>query len=177
MMVVDLQIALAANFEIEETVTREELQHVIEKRNACRDAHGARAVQIKRNANLGLFCLPFDFCLTIHLNISLNSTINLSFSSGVPTLIRTYSESIGALLMSRIRIPFACKASNNSFGCIAVLTQKKFAAEGLGDNPLIFCNSTKSRSRSRCISSINGRKSARFSSAVSATSIEKKFKL
>src|SRR5262249_5435054 len=66
---------------------------------------------------------------------SFKAPINLSFSSGVPTLMRTYSLSIGALLMSRIRMPRAYRASNKSPGGILVLTQKKFAADGTGDNP------------------------------------------
>lgn len=34
--------------------------------------------------------------------------------------------------MLRIRMPRACTASNNSLGGMAVLTAKKFAAEGTG---------------------------------------------
>src|SRR5215510_6338840 len=160
---------------------------MVEKRNARVDSAFAFAVEVERDADVCFSGLSFDFSLTRHkrlqgchpsyANSAFNAAINLSFSSGVPTLMRTYSPSIGALLTSRIRMPRAYRASNNSLGGIAVLTQKKFAADGTGMSPLICCNSANSRSRSLRIFSTRGASRRRFSSATSAAVIEKKFRL
>ena len=75
-------------------------------------------------------------------------------------------------------MPRACRASNNSFGGIAVLTAKKLAADGTGEStPSKFCSAANSRSCSRFIFSTSGFSNAIFSSATSAAVIEKKFKL
>jgi len=49
MMCVDLEIAFAVNIQVEKTVAREELQHVIEKWDPCVDVAPSAAVQVQRD--------------------------------------------------------------------------------------------------------------------------------
>src|SRR5439155_26067686 len=55
MMIVDFQIALADNFQIEQRMFGEELEHVIEKSQAGADARAAIAIQGQLDAHVGLF--------------------------------------------------------------------------------------------------------------------------
>jgi hypothetical protein len=54
---VDLQIAFGFDLQIEMAVPRELSQHVIEKRNAGRDAMVARAIEIQADPDIGFIRL------------------------------------------------------------------------------------------------------------------------
>jgi hypothetical protein len=63
-MIVDFQIALAGNFQIEQPMFGEELEHVIEKRQASADARAAIAIQGQLDAHVCLFRFAPDQRLT-----------------------------------------------------------------------------------------------------------------
>src|SRR2546421_10534576 len=110
MMIVDFQIAFAGNFEVEQSVFRKQLEHMIEKWEAGADARAAIAIQIQLDAHVRLFRFSANhrlaysdsfLCFHSHLSltadrslvatqpkISLSALNNRSFSSGVPTLRR-----------------------------------------------------------------------------------------
>src|ERR1043166_4675252 len=116
MMIVDLQIAAAGNFQIEPAMFGEELEHVIEKRQASTDARAAIAIQGQLDAYVCLFGFASNqrltdsgsfFCFHGYLpltadrslvatqpKISLSALNNRSFSSGAPTLRRKKSLNI-----------------------------------------------------------------------------------
>src|SRR5262245_7344613 len=60
MVVVNVQIAFTSDFEVEESVTRKEFEHVIEKWNAGRNGVFAFAVDIERDADVCFFGRAFD---------------------------------------------------------------------------------------------------------------------
>src|SRR5882724_9209235 len=64
MMIVDFQIALAGNFQIEQRMFGEELEHVIEKRQAGADLRAAIAIQGQLDAHICLFRFAPNQCLT-----------------------------------------------------------------------------------------------------------------
>jgi hypothetical protein len=59
-MIVYLQIAATFDFQIEQAVAREQVEHVIQKRHARRDARLPASVQIQGDAHLRLLRLPLN---------------------------------------------------------------------------------------------------------------------
>src|SRR5713226_5005044 len=83
MMIVDFQIALAGNFQIEQRMFGEELEHVIEKRQAGADSRAAIAIQIQLDAHVCLFRFApnrrltySDSFLCFHSYLSLTANIS-----------------------------------------------------------------------------------------------------
>src|SRR5215468_1230559 len=66
MVVINLQIALARDFEVEKPVAREQFEHVVEERNAGRDRAFALAVEVELETDVRLFGSALDFSLTRH---------------------------------------------------------------------------------------------------------------
>src|SRR2546425_6915531 len=60
MMVVDFQVALAADFQIEQSMLREQLDHMIKKRQASADARTAIAIEVDLNPHVSLFRLALN---------------------------------------------------------------------------------------------------------------------
>src|SRR5208283_2117205 len=61
-MLVDVEVALGFDFEIEETMARETIQHVIEEGNAGGDLAASAAVELERDLHRGLAGLAVDVC-------------------------------------------------------------------------------------------------------------------
>ena len=59
-MLIDVEIAFRFQTEIEGAMTRDEIEHVIEKANAGRNARRAAAVQIDAHANIGFVGLAME---------------------------------------------------------------------------------------------------------------------
>src|SRR5215813_2564731 len=73
MVVINLQVAFASDFEIEQPVAREQFKHVVEKRDARVDGAFTLAVEVERDANVSLFGCAFDFSLTSHERLPVSS--------------------------------------------------------------------------------------------------------
>ena len=82
-MIVDLQIAFATD----QSVLREELQHVLEKRQTDRDRRLSRAIEIELDAHVRFFRLPMNVC---------DSRLELHFSHGFHRLLPTSDRSLPA---------------------------------------------------------------------------------
>src|SRR6266851_6266975 len=171
---------------------------MIEKRQTGIDLRTAAAVEIQRDSHISLFCFSTNlgntrgaFLLNIlsfchrfrqsqrfQAQISRNAVSSLLFSSGVPTLARKYSFSIGYALTSRTRMSRRNSSLKTCFGSIRDLTTMKFAREAIGDSPAIRLNSPNNRSRSEMIFVTRGRKSLSYiSTATSAAVWENVFRL
>src|SRR4030095_132749 len=59
-VIVYLQIAFAFNLEIKQPVSREQVEHVIEKGYSGVDATGSRPIKSQLNSDVCLFCLTGD---------------------------------------------------------------------------------------------------------------------
>src|SRR5262245_34273796 len=66
MAVINLQIALARDFEVEKPVAREQVEHVVEERNAGRDCAFSLPVEVELEMDVSLFGRALDFSLTRH---------------------------------------------------------------------------------------------------------------
>src|SRR5271166_4521263 len=62
-MIVDVAVALGPNGDVDKRVTRELIEHVIEKADACRDVGDARPVEIEANLDARLLGLAGDGAL------------------------------------------------------------------------------------------------------------------
>jgi hypothetical protein len=60
---VDLEVALGLHREVEGTVARELVEHVVEERDAGGEARLAAAVEVERHEDLGLLGVALDFGL------------------------------------------------------------------------------------------------------------------
>jgi len=63
-VVINVQIARAFDIKIEETVTREKRQQMVEESDAGLDARFAATVERERDANIGFVCAARDFAAT-----------------------------------------------------------------------------------------------------------------
>src|SRR5215510_8197026 len=119
MVVINLQIAFASDFEIEQPVAREQFKHVVEKRDARVDGVFTLAVEVERDANVSLFGCAFDFSLTSRNRLPVSSCQSLyqseritagrynfkpgSMILGRSGIIRRYAQGNGLAPVSRLR--------------------------------------------------------------------------
>src|SRR6185503_20287 len=66
-MRVNIEVALRFDREIDQAVSREQVEHVIEESNAGLRGCFAGAIEIERDANVGLFRLARNFSSAIHV--------------------------------------------------------------------------------------------------------------
>jgi hypothetical protein len=80
MVIINLEIAFARNFKIEQAVTGKQIEHVIEKRQPGADVRLSTAVEVEHDAYVCLFCFAVDcrsarliFYLSFHNHPVVNS--------------------------------------------------------------------------------------------------------
>src|SRR3989442_8932233 len=61
MVIVNLEIAFAGNLQIKQSMTRKQVEHMIEERQARADLRAAAAVEVETHAHLSLFRIAVDF--------------------------------------------------------------------------------------------------------------------
>jgi hypothetical protein len=60
---VDVQVAVGLNFEVDQAVPGNLLEHVIEKGDTGGEAALAAAIEVQANGDPGFECIPGNFCL------------------------------------------------------------------------------------------------------------------
>lgn len=125
---VDLEIALRFHGEVEQTVARERIEHMVEERDARVDISLARAVDLKceprisvsfvvrvmvavREAMFVSFEERFFYVLSGFVVSSRNASMSARFSSSVPTVMRRQFSRLGAEEKSRTRMPRSSSCS------------------------------------------------------------------
>jgi hypothetical protein len=81
MMVVNVQVARAFDFEIEETVTREQRQHMVEESDAGFNLRLAAPVERERDANIGFVCAARYFAAPRRRLRALDDILFLQFGA------------------------------------------------------------------------------------------------
>src|SRR5438128_10907770 len=61
-MIVHVEITSTLNFQIEQPVTREQLEHVIEERHPGFDPRDACSIDAEQDGDVRLFCLSTNLC-------------------------------------------------------------------------------------------------------------------
>src|SRR6185436_12686408 len=160
---VHLQVAIAADVDVDPRVGRERRQHMVEEADARPDPRAARAVEVQAEGDLRLPRLALDLCrpgLRAHARPLVASCPdstsavpsacrNVSFSCGVPTLTRRHCDSCGYEVTSRTSTPRRTSASNTAFGFAdSSSSRKKFASEGRARTPGMSASRVSRRPRS-----------------------------
>jgi len=70
---IDMQITLGADVKINQTMTRDLIQHVVEKRNAGVQFLLAGTVKIERDPDLGLAGVSYHFCFALNRHVGRSS--------------------------------------------------------------------------------------------------------
>jgi hypothetical protein len=66
MMVVDFEITLAGHLQVEESMPREEVEHVVEEADPGADRTRSTSVKVECDVDRGLPRLAFNFSVTFH---------------------------------------------------------------------------------------------------------------
>src|SRR5439155_20669338 len=106
-VLIDVEIALGGDGEIECTVTSDEIEHVIEKADACGDFGFTAAVECEAEADVGLGSLAMDGGGATHASFFQFRRIpwrRVFISAGVPMVMRTKPGPI-SFERSRRRMP------------------------------------------------------------------------
>src|SRR4029079_2448939 len=164
---VDLEVTLRLDVEIDHSVARDLVEHVVEERNAARKARAAGSVEIHSHADPGLLGVAFDF-RSSHSSASRMAVISIRFSSGVPTVTRRQLASIGcAPLKLRTSTPCARRLwyARSASG---TRTRKKFACDGYAVVPGSAASASPTPGRSASTRSACSSSTSKCSSANSA---------
>src|SRR5450631_419662 len=155
-MLINVEISIALEIEVECTMPRHKLQHVIEKPDAGANVVGARAFQCQLQRYPRLVCLALNRGCALLLSRLLRSRLNshhvvssskyldyfarlISFRlapkassarpicSRVPTVTRTQPSHPGSAERSRTSTPRRCIARTNSLCLLPICVSTKFA--------------------------------------------------
>src|SRR5258706_15475810 len=177
---VDLQVAFRLHFQVERSVARDLVEHVVEERDAGGKARLAAPVEVEGDPHLGLPCIALDFGLA-HRSIQPRAVASASsirvFSSGVPTVSLRQWASRGCEPWNvRTNIPRSLRASN-ARGPSGTRTRMKWAADGKRRARGIASSAASRRARSATIAAVWPSKTTRCSSSRSAAAAESEFTL
>lgn len=65
-MIVDMQITLAGNAKINQTMTGDLIKHMLHERHTDAHVGNTRSIKIQRDTDPSLECVAFHFALTLH---------------------------------------------------------------------------------------------------------------
>ncbi len=149
-MTVDVQIALGFDFEIDQAVARNLIEHVIEEADAGRELGGPCAVEVDPHADLRFLRIALDLGdAVLHGHrLAFRASIIRVFSSGVPTVRRRQLASSGCNpAMCLTSTPRAFMPSNARFES-GTRTRIMFASLGNGVTPGCAASADMSLARS-----------------------------
>ena len=110
-MLIDVEVAAGGDREIEATMTRDEIEHVIEKADAGPILEAAAAVEIDRDADRRLGGLASDYAFP---HSSSSARDGLRVCSTTPVVIAEAVGQYGSFERSRTSTPLAMSPSTSA---------------------------------------------------------------